>query len=61
MATKIITIASGTPTRAEGLCTQCWHATLWHIPVYTITDTGVTPLATWTGCTECKAMSRETP
>lgn len=32
-------------TRADGLCTQCWHATLWHIPVYSVTDTGVAPLA----------------
>lgn len=58
----VVHLIPGAPHRIDGLCPNCWHATIWQVAMYTFTDHGgpsTHPTAVATICVDCRA--RVTP
>lgn len=46
------------PLRVDGLCEQCWTASLWEFDIYALGAKGVTVIATSTYCSQCGAQEK---
>lgn len=53
MATTIACLETGTPRRVDELCPKCFLPTMFEVPLYLVTEAGVSPLGSWTGCPDC--------
>ena len=58
MATRIVTVTPGTPTRLDTDCPSCGWSDVWEAALHTLTPTGVGTLAVVRRCTRCATIVR---